>query len=100
MTFPTFMVKIALSEQKKTYVDKSGPFDRERDLMSLQDSLIPPLKPQARKTGGLLITDQEALSSSEDFVFRYRAPRTDYVGLKATLDRRKTSLKRLGGGGL
>ena len=64
------MVKMALLEQKKTFVDKSGPFDRQRELMSLQDSLMPPLKPQARKTGGLLKTDREALSSSEDFVIR------------------------------
>ena len=37
---------MALLEQKKTFVGKSGPFDRQRELMSLQDFLMPPLKPQ------------------------------------------------------
>ena len=55
---------------KKAFLDKSGPFDRQSELMSLQDSLMPPLKPQARKTGGLPKTGREALSSSEDFAIR------------------------------
>ena len=53
---------------KKTFVNKSGPFHRQRELMSLQNSLMAPLRPRARKTRGLLKTDRVALSSSEDFV--------------------------------
>ena len=53
---------------KKTSVDKSGPYDRQRKLMSFQGSLMPPRKPQVCKTGGLLKTDREALSSSENFI--------------------------------
>ena len=64
------MAKNVFFLNKKTFVDKGGPFDRQGELMSLQDSLMPPLKPQACKTGGLLKTDREALSSSEDFVIR------------------------------
>ena len=37
---------------KKTFVDKSGPFDRQRELMSLQDSLMPPLKDRCAKPAG------------------------------------------------
>ena len=76
MNFPTFMVKMVLWANK-TSLDKSGPFDRQKELMSLLDSLTPPFKPEARKTGELLKTDREVLSSSEDFVFRRRIPRTD-----------------------
>ena len=71
MDFPTFMVKMALSEQKEVYAQKwtLWPTEGLSDA-SLQDSVMPPLKPQERKTDGILKTDREALSSSEDFVFR------------------------------
>ena len=70
MSFPYFYGENGSLGTKKTFVDKSGPFDRQGEIMLLQDFLIPPPKPQARKTGGLLKTDREALSSSEDFVIR------------------------------
>ena len=55
---------------KKAFVDKSVPFDRQRELMSLQHSLMHPLIPQAHKIGGLLKNDRGALSASGDFVIR------------------------------
>ena len=66
--FLTFMVKLALSEKKKTFAAKSGPFDQHGELISLQDNLMVPLKPQVHKTGGLLKTDREPISLSEDSV--------------------------------
>ena len=68
---------------RKTFLDKSDLFDLHRELMSLQDSLMPPLKPQARKTGGLLKTDQEALIGR--FRYSIEGPKNR---LKAPLERR------------
>ena len=63
------MVKMALSEQKKRGLWTKWVFDRQRQLMSLQDSLMPPLTTGAQNWWDSQ-TDREVLSSSEDFVFR------------------------------
>ena len=90
------MAKMALSEQKKTSVDKRGPFDRQRELMPLQDSLMPPLKPHARKTGELLKTDREDSVQKKVSLF----DRRPHESIKGPFTPTKGFFKTTGGGGM
>ena len=74
---------------------KNGPFDQQWELMSLQDSLLPPLKPHTRKIGGLLKTNRPR--GPLQFIRRFRySIESPTNRLKTPLDRQKGSLKRRG----
>ena len=91
MNFPTFMVKMAVSEQKKRFMDESGPFDQQRD------SVMPHCRtPDAssQTAGAQNRRDSSNRQRGPQFIGRFRFSTEGPTNRsKAPLDRRKASLR-------